>query len=151
MAGDAVFEWHPVYVGRSLDSVTRELGDDISRDQRSYELVLQGAEESEHDALASVVELERHWSTFDFGWNESDPRALAERIAAFEWEREKRREMISWQEYRNDESVQPGAARGADWRASISDGKRRQVANVGAAIILGLIVLVIIIVAVSVL
>jgi hypothetical protein len=151
MAGDAMFEWHPVYGGRSLDSVTRELGDDISRDQRSYELVLQGAEESEHDALASVVELERRWSTFDFGWSESDPRTLAERIAAFEWEREQRREMISWQEYRNTVGAQPKVAQGADWRASMSDHKRRQVANIGAGIVLGLMVLVIIIVAVSVL
>jgi hypothetical protein len=150
-AGGAVFEWHPQYAGRPVESVTRELGDEIARDQRSYELTLQGAEESEHDALASVVDLDRRWSTFDFGWSESDPHALARKIAAFEWEREQRREMISWQEYRSATGSQPVSAKSADWRESMSDGQRRTTANVGAAIVLGLIVLVIIFVVISVL
>jgi hypothetical protein len=151
-AGEQVFEWHPEYQGRRLDEVTRDLATDIERDQRAYELALTGAEESEHDALASVVDVERRWSPYDFGWHESDPRDLARRIAAFEWEREQRNEMFSWQEYRNvGSSAGPAAATGSDWRASMSDEQRRTVANGLAVLIVGLIVVAVAVVLIVVL
>lgn len=147
-----MFEWHPDYRGRSLEQVTRDLESEIARDQRAYEVALMGAEESEHDALASVVDVERRWSSYHFGWNDTPPGELAERIAAFEWEREQRQEMISWQEYRNTSAGgAPSAQTGGDWRASMSDEQRRKVANILAAVILGLVIVAIIVVLVLVL
>ena len=143
----AVFEWHPEYAGRTLQKVTRDLESEIARDQRSYEIALMGAEESEHDALASVVDVERRWSQYHFGWNDTPAAELAQRIAAFEWERERRREMISWQEYRSGNGgVSPASGGRSDWRASMSDEQRRKVANGLAVAIVGLIVVAIIVV-----
>ena len=147
--GAAVFEWHPQYAGRTLEEVTRELETEIARDQRAYEVALMGAEESEHDALASVVDVEKRWSPFHFGWNDAPPAELAQRIAGFEWEREQRREMISWQEYRSangsgSATASPAAGARDDWRASMSDEQRRKVANGLAAVVVGLIVIAII-------
>lgn len=150
-AGQA-FQWHPQYQGRRVENVQRDLADEIARDQRQYEVALMGAEESEHDALASVVDVERRWSGFDFGWNEADPNDLARRIAEFEWQREQRHEMFSWQEYRNTSAtVARPAGTGPDWRASMSDGRRRTVANGLAALIVGLIVVAIAVVLILVL
>lgn len=143
--GNAVFEWHPNYKGTRLKELTQELEADIARDQRAYELALAGAEESEHDAFSSVVDLERQWSMYSFAWHEEDPAMLARRIADFEWEREQRREMISWNDYRGIAATQPRGARNTgDWRASISDEQRRKVANIGAGIVVALIVVVLI-------
>lgn len=150
--GERVFEWHPDYRGRRVEAVVSDLADEIARDQRAYEVALMGAEESEHDALASVVDVERRWSTYSFGWNEANPDELARRIVAFEWEREQRREMISWQEYRNGSAGAPGTAGSrSDWRASMSDERRRTVANGLAALIVGLIVVAIAVVLILVL
>ncbi len=95
-----VFTWHPEYAGKSVDEVRRELASQIHNDQRQHRLAMDGADESEHDALASVMDLERRWGQYDFGWAEEGADALAARIAAFEQERERRQEMISWSEYR---------------------------------------------------
>jgi hypothetical protein len=147
MTGDAVFAWHPQYQGRSVESVRRDLQTEIERDQRAYELALVGAEESEHDALASVVDLERRWSTYDFGWHEAAPDLLANRIVEFEWAREQRQELISWNEYRNTAGALPASGRPTgDWRASMSDEQRRKVANIIAGVLVALIVIVIIVV-----
>ncbi|CAA9571045.1 MAG: hypothetical protein AVDCRST_MAG87-2419 [uncultured Thermomicrobiales bacterium] len=97
---DRGFIWHPVHKGKSYQQVQREVREEIGRDQRSHHLALEGAEQSEHDSLTSIVELERRWGTYDFDWAEMDPAALAERVVTFEREREKRREMISFDEYR---------------------------------------------------
>lgn len=149
---ERVFEWHPEYQGRSLDDVQVDLAEQIAHDQRAYEVALMGAEESEHDALASVVDIERRWSPFSFGWNEADPNDLAARVAGLEWAREQQREMISWQEYRNTSAGgAPSAQTGGDWRASMSDEQRRKVANILAAVILGLVIVAIIVVLVLVL
>lgn len=152
-ATDAVFTWHPDHRGRRLADVTRDLESEITRDQRAYELALSGAEESEHDALASVVDVDRRWSPYSFGWNEADPAELAERIARFEWEREQRRELISWEDYRNA-GQSPGTRSTAgrqDWRASMGDTQRRKAANLLAGVIVALIVVAIIAVLVLVL
>ncbi len=95
------FEWHPEYGGRTVEDVHGELEREIGADQRQYRIAMEGAEEAEQDALASVVTLERRWGRYDFGWAEVDASDLASRIVAFEQERERRREMISWSEYRN--------------------------------------------------
>lgn len=147
-----VFQWHPEYRGRRLEALQRDLADEIARDQRQYEVALMGAEDSEHDALASVVDIERRWSGYDFGWNEADPADLARRIAEFEWEREQRHEMVSWQEYRNTSvTASRPAGPGSGWRASMSDGERRAVANRLAALIVGLVVVAIAVVLILVL
>ena len=94
------FSWHPEYAGKSAREVQRELASQIQADQRQYRLAMDGAEEAEHDALTSVVTLERRWGYYDFDWADLDADALADRIVAFELERERRQEMISWSEYR---------------------------------------------------
>ena len=96
----AVFEWHPDYKGCEVERVRRDICDEISRDQRQYGLALEGAELAEFASLSSVVELERRWGQFDFDWAETDPRELADRVLAFELERESRQDMISFADYR---------------------------------------------------
>ena len=108
--GDERFVWHPEYGGRTLGDVTASLRDELGRDQRAYALVLEGAEEREDAALASVLELEKKWGPFDFGWAETDAGVLAGRIAAFEWAREGRRELFPFEEYRRGEG--PAAVAG---------------------------------------
>lgn len=102
--------WHPEYGGRTVGEVTAHLRDELGRDQRAYSLVLEGAEEREGEALEKVLELEKRWGGFDFGWAETDAAILAGRIAAFEWAREGRRELFPWAEYRLEEG--PAAAPG---------------------------------------
>ena len=142
-----VFQWHPEYQGRRFEDVQRDLADEIARDQRQYEVALMGAEDSEHDALASVVDIERRWSAYDFGWHEADADDFARRVVEFQWAREQRQDLFSWQEYRRTSgTTSRAAAKGTDWRASMSDDRRRTVANGLAALILGLIVVAIAIV-----
>ncbi len=109
---DRGFIWHPDYKGKSFQQVQRELQGEIGRDQRSHHLALEGAEQAEHDALATIVELERRWGRYDFDWAEMDPAALAERVVTFEREREKRREMISFDQYRASGALTGGAGEG---------------------------------------
>jgi len=94
------FVWHPTYTGQSFARVHGDLVENIGRDQRAYQLAMDGAEGSEHDALATVVELQRRWCTYEFDWAETDPRALADRILTFEQERERRQELLSFDDYR---------------------------------------------------
>jgi hypothetical protein len=98
-SGDG-FTWHPTYAGKSFARVHGDLVEEISRDQRSYKLAMDGADQAEHDSLSTIVELERRWSTYDFDWAETDPNGLADRILRFEQERERRKEEISFAEYR---------------------------------------------------
>ena len=108
------FGWHPTYAGRTLDEVTASLRDELGRDQRAYALVLEGAEEQEGAALASVIDLERRWGAYDFGWAEAEPGELASRIAAFEWERETRQALFPFADYRRATPVsKPGPGVGA--------------------------------------
>lgn len=97
---NAAFTWHPAYAGRSHTQVRAELEHEISRDQRSYALALDGAEHSEHDSLSTVVDVERRWSGYEFDWAEMDAGELADRVLAFEVERERRQELISFADYR---------------------------------------------------
>lgn len=109
---DRGFIWHPVHKGKSFQQVQRELQQEIARDQRSHHLALEGAEQAEHDALTTIVELERRWGRYDFDWAEMDPAVLAERVVTFEREREKRRELISFDEYRASGALTGGGGDG---------------------------------------
>lgn len=99
-ASGGTFSWHPTYAGQTFDSVQRGLASEIARDQRQYHLALEGAEQSEHESLSSVVELERRWGNYAFDWAEMDANELAARIVSFERDRERREEMISFADYR---------------------------------------------------
>lgn len=107
---DRRFTWHPEYAGRMAADVRQELAGNIGSDQRQLRLAMEGAEQAESDALASAVTLERRWGPFDFDWAERDPGQLAERIVAFELERERRQEMISWSQYRSTVEATDDAA-----------------------------------------
>lgn len=144
-ADERTFTWHPEYRGRTAESVERELTNQIRSDQRQYELALSGAEKSEHQALASVMELEKRWSVFSFDWADTPPEELARRIVDFELARDRQQEMISYNEYRSESAVQPARAPGG-WRASMSDTERRRVANIGAIVIMVSVLLVVILV-----
>lgn len=144
--GVTTFQWHPQYRGRSVDTVERELASEIAKDQRAYELALSGAEASEHDALASVMELEKRWSDYSFGWAELPPDELARRIVDFEQERERRQELIPYAQYQDEVAPLSHGASGDGWRASLSDEQRRKVANIGAIVIMAAVVLIIAIV-----
>jgi hypothetical protein len=93
------FQWHPTYKGRTYADVRQELATEIARDQRAYNLAMEGAEADEHDSLSSVIDLDRKWSDFDLGWAEADPDELAGRILGFEAERDRRRQLMPWREY----------------------------------------------------
>lgn len=94
------FTWHPEYAGQSYAQVRRDLAGEIARDQRSYQLAMEGAEASEAGSLVAIVDLERRWSTYEFDWAEYDSDALASRILAFEQLREERKELVDFAEYR---------------------------------------------------
>jgi len=100
----ARFIWHPQYAGRTVFDVRQELVSEISADQRALALTLDAAEAREDDALESVLRLERKWSPYDLNWAESDPGELADRILAWEWERERRHELFPYAEMRNSQS-----------------------------------------------
>jgi hypothetical protein len=103
----ARFTWHPEYAGRLVADVRQELIADIENDQRALTLALDAAEAREDDALEAVLRLEKRWSPFDLNWAESDPGALADRILAWEWERERRHELFPFSEMRDQEPLPP--------------------------------------------
>ena len=113
--GDERFAWHPTYQGRTVRAVRHELRLEIGRDQRQYGLAMEGAEEHEQTALASVIEIDRRWAAYDFGWSEVDPGELADRIVAFEWERERRQQLFPFDEFRQ-ELAPPAAPASAEER-----------------------------------
>lgn len=94
------FTWHPDYAGQTVASVERGLAADIARDQRQYQLALDGAEQSEHESLTSIVELERRWGNYAFDWAEMDANELARRIVTYHRECDRRQEIVPFSEYR---------------------------------------------------
>ncbi len=100
----ARFTWHPQYAGRTVFDVRQELVNEISADQRALALTLDAAEAREDDALESVLRLERKWSPYDLNWAETDPGELADRILAWEWERERRHELFPYSEMRDSQA-----------------------------------------------
>lgn len=143
--GERTFTWHPNYRGRSAESVEQDLAEQLVRDQHAYELALSGADKSEHQALASVMELEKRWSTYSFDWAEMPAAELARRIVAFELERDRREEMIPYDQYR-DEAAPAQATPDAGWREAMSDEQRRRVARLGAGVVMIVVALGIIII-----
>ncbi len=122
----ARFTWHPEYAGRTVFDVRDELVREISADQRSWALALEGAEEHEADALATVMRLEKKWSEFDLGWAEADPAVLADRILQWEWEREQRRDLFPFSEMRPaalPEEIPPAQASWLNWLQRLFRGR----------------------------
>lgn len=135
------FTWHPEYAGHSFEDVRRGLIEDITRDQRAYHLALEEAEKEEFDAFNSVRELEKRWSEYDFGWFDVPPDSLANRILAFERDRESRQEMISWQDWKAESDSPPVAAPSTtpektDWRENLTDEQRRRLASTLSIVVL---------------
>ncbi len=97
----ARFVWHPEFAGRLLHDVREELINDITSDQKSFELAMEAAEAKEDDVLASIIRLEKRWSPFDLNWAESDPGKLADRILQWYWEQEKRQELFPYSQVRD--------------------------------------------------
>jgi hypothetical protein len=104
----ARFTWHPEYAGRIVADVRQDLVDEITSDQKALGLALDAAEEHEVDALANVLKLEKRWSEFDLNWAETDPGELADRILAWEWERERRHELFPYSEMREQAPLPTG-------------------------------------------
>lgn len=111
---DRRFTWHPTYRGKTVSEVTAEIEEALIGDQRSYQITIEGPEEQEEAMLVRVLELEKRWGPYALDWYSADPRALAERIVAFEWEREQRRELFPYAEYREHAAPLRVAATGAE-------------------------------------
>lgn len=139
------FTWHPDYVGKTFESVRRDLIDDITRDQRAYHMALEEAEKEEFGAFNSVRELEKRWSDYDFGWFDVPPESLANKILAFERDRDHRQVMMSWKEWRAESSPQSGTpstvSQKTDWRENLSDEQRRKLASGLSVLVLFLLAL----------
>jgi hypothetical protein len=113
--------WHPVYRGKTVAEVAAEVRADLEHDQRAYELALESADERENDTLAAILTLDKKWCDFDMGWAEADATALANRIAAFERERDRRQELFPFADVRDQlaaSAPEPSSARPwwAFWR-----------------------------------
>ncbi len=128
------FEWHPSYRGRTLGQVRDEVRNELARDQRQLALSLEGADRDENAVLASVVTLEKKWGRFDMDWAEADPDALADRIAAFELERERRRELFPFR-------PTPAAPTAAPAPATGFGGMPRIVWAIAVVVVLALVLL----------
>lgn len=118
-SGDERFAWHPEYQGKTKQQLRDELQGEIASDQRQYALALEAADQRENDVLKSVIGLERRWGPYDMGWAEADSGDLADRITAFEWAREERRQLFPYAEYRETVTPVSTAATGdeAPWWA----------------------------------
>ena len=144
------FRWHPAYAGRTYASVQRELEDALLLDQRTYQEALDNAEKEEFGAFTTIRDLERHWSTYDLSWAETDASALSARIVAFERARDDRQEMFSWQEWREESAPSPAEPAADDtkhdWRENLTDEQRRRLASamaIGVMVLLALMFIVV--------
>jgi hypothetical protein len=75
-----------------------------------------------------VLRIEKRWSPFDLGWAEADPGELADRILAWEWEREKRQELFPFEEMRQRPTPQatstsPAQSSWLDWLRRLFGGR----------------------------
>jgi hypothetical protein len=143
-ASEGTFAWHPEYAGQTFDTVERGLASEIARDQRQYHLALEGAEQSEHESLSSVVELERRWGNYAFEWAEMDAGELARRIVSFERERERRREMISFGDYRAQ-----GGLVGGDGEAGHRESRALPLRTIAIAAVVVIVIILILALAIG--
>ena len=135
------FEWHPRYGGRTVREVRNELRHEIERDQRAYGLVLEAADRDENATLATVIELERKWGTFDMDWATASAAELAETVVSFELERERRRELFPHGEHRASRDWLPARAAGS---GRLGDGDERSTIPRSWRIVLPLVIAVIV-------
>jgi hypothetical protein len=112
------FTWHPHYRDRTVADVRAELLSDLEHDQRVFALAMDGAEEHEHDVLATVMQLDKRWGPFNLDWATAEPEALVASIVAFEKARDDRRELFGYDTFRPpvDESQGSGSAPRPWWR-----------------------------------
>lgn len=143
----AFFAWHPVYQGRDVESVRRDIADELRRDQRAYQLALQAAEQNESASLQSILTLDSRWSPFDLGWTEADPAQLTDYVLAVEVERDRLQRMATpkqlWSQVPPPHIVHAGPAAGdsfAGESAGFPISKRWQVI-VSVLVVLGMIAL----------
>ena len=99
--GDGRFVWHPQYQGQTVAEVRARLLDDLRQDQRAYAITIDGPDENESEILVRVVGLEKKWGPYALDWATADPAAIADRAVAFERERDARRELFPYAEYRD--------------------------------------------------
>ena len=138
-AGSDRFTWHPEYRGQTVAEVRSSIRADIAHDQRAYHLAMEGAEQQEQAVLASVIDLEKRWGTFNLDWAEADPDVLADEVVAFELERERRQELFSYHEYRRDRTAVPPARAAAGMTTGTSSPGIRWGAIIAVAIVVVLI------------
>ena len=111
-SGDDRFAWHPQYQGQTVAEVRARLLDDLRQDQRAYAITIDGPDENESEILVRVVGLEKKWGPYALDWATADPAAIADRAVAFERERDARRELFPYAEYRDRHApvARPGPA-----------------------------------------
>jgi hypothetical protein len=95
------FAWHPQYRGQTTAEVRAHLMDDLRLDQRSYAITMDGPDENESEILVRVVGLEKKWGPYALDWATADPATIVDRAVAFERERDARRELFPYAEYRD--------------------------------------------------
>jgi len=133
------FIWHPEYRGQLVAEVRSSIRADIAHDQRAYHLAMEGAEQQEQAVLASVIDLEKRWGTFNLDWSEADPGTLADEVVAFELERERRQELFSYHEFRRQRTAKPPARAAAGMTTGTSSPGIRWGAIIAVAIVVVLI------------
>lgn len=95
------FAWHPQYRGQTVEEVRAILLEDLRLDQRSYAITMNGPDENESEILVRVVGLEKKWGPYAMDWATAEPATVADRVIDFEREREARRELFPYAEYRD--------------------------------------------------
>ena len=138
------FAWHPEYRGQTVEQARNSIRADLAHDQRAYHLAMEGAEHQEQAALASVIDLERRWGTFNLDWSEADVDALTDEVLSFERERERRQELIAYRDYRQERPTTPtprSAAGMAGMTTATSSPGIRWGAIIAVAVVLILILL----------
>ena len=94
------FAWHPQYRGQTAAEVRGRLLDDLRSDQRAYAITIDGPDENESEILVRVVGLEKKWGPYALDWATADPASIVDRAVDFERERDARRELFPYAEYR---------------------------------------------------
>lgn len=144
-SNEARFAWHPTYRGRTVAEVRAEITAELASDQRAYALALEGAEQQENAALATVLRLEKKWGEYDFGWAESDPNEVSARIIDFEQARDARQDMIPYSAYRSAQTASASPAQPAPRsfsRPAIGGGQGRLL-WIAAAVVVALLLILI--------